>query len=99
MTSKIKKTLIILLGAIILFGLFGLAYNLVCPEIDFYDFHVSECEYCHSMNMTFAVCSGFCYPPRESDTNNKPCAISPLEDCKKNIAHGSNLGTRRCLWQ
>jgi hypothetical protein len=96
----IKKDamLSIMLVLLALIG-YSLIYNFICPEVDFYDFHVFECEYCHSINKTFSLCSGFCFEPREDDNDNKPCAISPLEDCKKNIAHGSNLGTRRCLWQ
>ncbi len=60
-------------------------------EKDFYAFHVSECEQVHAKNLTFAVCSGFVYPPNESDFKN-PCAIHPLESCKDNVAHGSNTG-------
>ena len=60
-------------------------------EKDFYEFHVSECEQAHKLNMTFAVCSGFLYHPSEADFKN-PCAIHPQESCKDNVAHGSITG-------
>ena len=49
--------------------------NLACYEI-----HKQECEYCHSLNKTYLLCSGFCVEPEESD-KNKNCAYHPEENC------------------
>lgn len=58
-----------------------------------YEYHISECEECHKQNKTFALCSGFCIEPKESQLYDLPnganlenvCAIHPLEDCNKSI--------------
>ena len=87
------------LGAIIFaIFLYLLLYNyILCPEVDFYDFHVWECEQCHAENLTFALCSGFCYSPQQSDLEDGGCpAIHPLEDCAKTVPHGSLTGQRTC---
>jgi len=58
-------------------------------EIDCYDYHVWECEECHKDNLTFAVCSGFCY---EDDGTDNNCMVTPRENCSKEIEHGSLTG-------
>ena len=77
-------TIILFLGFVIPIPIF--------VEVDFYDFHVWECEQAHGENMTYLVCSGFWVEPSASDFDNS-MAVHPLEDCSKCIAHGSNLGT------
>ena len=48
-----------------------------------YKSHVKECLDCHSRNLTYALCSGFCFEQREDDLNNSMtiCSVHPLEDC------------------
>ena len=60
-------------------------------EVDFYDYHVWECEQAHANNMSYSLCSGFWYEPCLEDIEN-PCVWHPCEDCHT-IPHGSILGT------
>lgn len=79
---------------LIIIGMLVFLTTFPCPlEKDFYEFHIYECEEAHKINMTFAVCSGFVYPPEASDLKN-PCLIHPSEPCKDNVAHGSNTGQK-----
>lgn len=84
---KVKKIEIFsfIIGIFLVIGIVFLFSN---SKKDFHDFHVKECEYCHEMNMTFLLCSGFCVEQRGDERDNF-CAISPIEDCEKNIPHGS----------
>jgi len=86
---KNHKTTLLSLG-VLLFVLFGLPLPKYV-EVDFYDFHVWECEQAHAKNMSYSLCSGFWYEPSEDHINN-PCVWHPSED-SKTIPHGSNLGT------
>ena len=58
-------------------------------EIDFYDFHVWECEQCHEQNKSFAVCSGICYEDQSIDNG---CMVTLNEICSESIEHGSITG-------
>jgi len=53
---------------------------------------IAECNYCHNMNMTYLVCSGFCAEPLNNDLMEQQghCAIHPQENCK-NISHEFSL--------
>ena len=47
-----------------------------------HDMHYEECLACHSHNLTYALCSGFCIEPRQED-NEIFCSFSPEEGCSK----------------
>lgn len=78
-------------GGLIALLVFNFTFNLLCPEVDFRDFHISECEYCHSQNMSYGLCSGFCF----NSSGSGSCAFNLDRSCQE-IPHGSNLGTRTC---
>lgn len=61
-------------------------------EKDFYDYHVGECHACHSLNLSFLLCSGFCVKPdynSKCDDSGGCMEICPNVSCEKNIPHGS----------
>lgn len=99
MTEKIVR---IISWSITLFVVFiFLAFFMPHPrEIDFYAYHVWECEECHKRNGTFHLCSGFCTESESPMIYEKEgwvgidvgCAIPPNMDCKNNIPHGSLTG-------
>lgn len=91
---KRNKTILILVTIV-------LAMTFVVPvpkfaELDFYEFHVWECEQAHAQNMSFNVWSGFCYEPTEEHLSI-PWIIHPSENPRTHIAHGSNLGTGKWI--
>jgi len=95
--KKEYKIQIIIMIIVIILGTIGFTYiqnennkkNLAC-----YNFHVAECESCHAQNKTLALCSGFCFEPRDiEDTTDEPngantinfCSIHPKENCKEHV--------------
>ena len=86
MKIQIIIIIFILIGFIIISYLWMINGGIQIEEDrDFgcYKSHVRECLDCHSRNLTYALCSGFCFEPRESDLNNTMtiCSVHPLEDC------------------
>ena len=83
----------------------GLAILIIClvfviplpkpVEIDYYEFHVWECQQAHAKNMTYSLCSGFWYEPKIEDIKN-PWVWHPSED-PYTIPHGSCLGTTKTI--
>jgi len=65
-------------------------------EVDFYEFHVWECQQAHAHNMSYSLCSGFWYEPQPGDISN-PWVWHPSED-PYTIPHGSCLGTTEIIW-
>jgi len=86
---KDNKTNLIMIG-VSLFILFVLPLPKYV-EVDFYDFHVWECEQAHAQNMSYSLCSGFWCEPHE-DHIDSPWVWHPSED-PRTIPHGSCLGT------
>ena len=74
--------LVIILSVAVIVFLVGIAVFSYHPKKDLacYEIHKQECEYCHSLNKTYLLCSGFCVEPEESD-KNKNCAYHPEENC------------------
>ena len=64
-------------------------------EVDFYEFHVWECQQAHAHNMSYSLCSGFWYEPQPGDISN-PWVWHPSED-PYTIPHGSCLGTTKTV--
>jgi len=63
-----------------------LLFILPVPDfMDCYDGYVEECLDCHSENLTYALCSGFCYEPEESDLTGQGCSVHPSQDCYEEI--------------
>ena len=58
------------------------------PANDCYQFHVDECNYCHNLNETYYLCSGFCGQP---DNVSTWCETDLDKTCEENIPHGCNL--------
>jgi len=80
------------LAALSLFLFFGMP--LPKPvEIDFYDWHVWECQQAHAQNMSYSLCSGFWCEP-EPEHIASPWVWHPSED-PYTIPHGSCLGTTK----
>ena len=52
--------------------------------------HVYECEEAHKENLTFAYCSGFTYPAKETDEATG-CTFPPWRSCSE-IPKGCILG-------
>lgn len=46
-----------------------------------YNMHLQECLNCHSKNLSYALCSGVCFEPREIDFEIY-CAFHPQEGCQ-----------------
>lgn len=56
-------------------------------ELDFYEYHIWECEQAHAANKTFALFTGKKYEPAESHFQNQ-WLIHPLEDPTEVVPHG-----------
>ena len=94
-----EKVLGIIIWLLVIFGIFSVLLfipDLLCPEVDFYELHKEECEQCHLQGKAYALCSGFCYPNNEENINT--CSFPLSKNCNE-VPHGSNLGTRHCIWQ
>jgi hypothetical protein len=91
MNSDFKiKYINILIGVLLILVVFIGVYNYYEQKINERDYgcwvyHVQECLDCHHKNLTYALCSGFCFEPRESDLSNNSmdihCSIHPSENC------------------
>ena len=85
MIQKMISTIVIMLLIIIVVGWALTGGISIGQDKDFgcYKSHVKECLDCHSRNLTYALCSGFCFEPREDDLNNSQtiCSVHPFEDC------------------
>jgi hypothetical protein len=83
LVGKIGITLLIITAAMLLTN-YNTTYNLERNH-NCYIGHVQECLRCHQDNLTYALCSGFCFPPNESDLGNHSldiyCSIHPSENC------------------
>ena len=53
-----------------------------------YEMHKQECYSCHSKNLSYALCSGFCYEPEDIDFNTE-CIYHPKESCE-NVQRACN---------
>ncbi len=84
-----KKDILILIVTIIIVVILVAEFTNkgILRAKDCYDFHVQECLDCHSQNLGFAVCSGFCY----NSTSDSPCFIGMEKNCETSISHGCNL--------
>lgn len=78
---KLYVGMLLLVLLIILFSIPTKKYH------DCYDGYVRECKECHSINMSYSLCSGFCYEPEESDLNPQLCMTHPSESCEEDIPH------------
>ena len=78
----ILKYLIIGINLTIIIGTPLLIINSEEQKRDFncYISHVRECLDCNSKNLSYALCSGFCFEPREMDKEIF-CVTHPEEDC------------------
>lgn len=91
--SQIKILMVRMMAITIVIALLGGLWvgsykssNTTKKNYDCYISHVQECFRCHQDNLTYSLCSGFCFSPLESDLNNtnslaKACIIHPLENC------------------
>ena len=85
--NKMPFWLIVLLTFLFIFILMtiiGYLYNQRNIERNYgcYIYHVQECLYCHSQNLTYLLCSGFCVKPSEQDFDGKGCPVSnPINNC------------------
>jgi hypothetical protein len=83
-----RLAIIIVLTILILLTIFIVTVMFFKAIKDYgcYKNHVQECLECHSQNLTYLLCSGFCVPPRYDDNNysctwglNKSCEDLPKE--------------------
>ena len=86
--SKHRKIIGSILLILFVFVFFIIPIN---KEIDFYEYHVWECEQAHKNGYSFAVCSGFWYDPEPWHIDDWGI-VHPSENPRDNIMHGSNLG-------
>lgn len=72
------------LGFLLLLSLFYNNYskNKLINNYSCYINHVQECQDCHSQNLTYLLCSGFCVKPSVQDLDDKGCpVIHPSRNC------------------
>jgi hypothetical protein len=77
--NVLSSTKFILLMTIV-FGVGLFAYKNHQRDLSCYEGHVIECEQCHSQNLTYALCSGFCFPTR-IDEDKYWCSFPPSRNC------------------
>lgn len=74
-----------ILSALATIAIVALIMNSVYVARDYecYISHVQECQYCHSDNKTYHLCSGFCSEPKDDDLRilNSCLVTHPTENC------------------
>ena len=86
MKNKLDISFMVFILILLLYVIFTLPFIISNPiekNYGCYIYHVQECLNCHSSNLTYSLCSGFCFEPREMDLDNSSlsqvCIIHKIE--------------------